>query len=252
MTDPRPKVSVCLATYNGAAYVSEQVDSILSQLAPGDEVVLVDDASRDDTLARVRAIADDRLRVIARTQNRGYVRTFEQALEEATGDVLLLSDQDDLWLPGRVDAMVRALTHGADVVATDLATLGGPDRIPGPYGQSDWHLRPADSGRRVRNVIGILAGNRPYYGCAMGLTRAARDRVLPFPTFLTESHDLWIALDANIRGRLRHLPLRSVARRFHDENASPARPRGPVQVLRARLMLLHATGWLLARRLRRS
>lgn len=247
MTTTRPRVSVALATYNGAAYIEDQLRSILDQLSPHDEIVLVDDASRDDTLARVRAIDDPRISITARADNRGYVRTFAEALGRTTGDVVLLSDQDDIWLPGRVDAMVAALTDGADVVATNLSTLNGPERIPGPYGQSDWHLRAASSTHRWRNVLGILIGNRPYYGCAMGLTRSALDRVLPFPEFLVESHDLWIALDGNIRGTMRHLPLRSVARRYHQDNASPERPRGPVMVLRSRWMLLRAAA-LVARR----
>lgn len=244
MTD----VSVCMATYNGGRWITDQLRSVLDQLGPEDEVVLVDDASRDDTLERVRASADPRVRVIVQPENRGYVRTFERALYEARGDVILLCDQDDIWAPGRVVAMTAALHGGADVVATNLSTLDGPDRIPGPYGQRDWHLRASASGHRVRNVLGVLVGNRPYFGCAMGLTRDAARRVLPFPSLLVESHDLWIALDGNIRGTVRHLPIRSLARRYHDENASPERPRGLSMVLRSRWMLVRATALLLRRR----
>jgi glycosyltransferase involved in cell wall biosynthesis len=229
--DPAPHVSVCLATYNGGRYLEDQLRSILDQLAATDEVVVVDDASTDDTLDRVRAFEDP--------QNRGYVRTFEAALREARGDVLLLCDQDDVWIPGRVAAIVAALDD-VDVVATNLATLNGVERIRGPYGQRDWHLRAASSGRHVRNIVSTLAGNRPYYGCAMGVRRDALTTVLPFPPLLTESHDLWIALYGNVARSMRHLELRSVRRRFHDENASPDRPRGPVAVIRSRLMLVRA------------
>lgn len=242
-----PRISVCLATYKGAPWVAEQLRSILDQLGPEDEVVVVDDASPDDTVDRVRALADPRIRLIAREHNLGYVRTFEQALTEARGDLLLLADQDDVWVPGRVAAMTSALA-GADVVASNLATLDGPDRIRGPYGQADWHLRSGSSGHRLRNVLGVLAGNMPYYGCAMGLRRSALDTVLPFPALLTESHDLWIALYGNLNGRMRHLGMRTVRRRFHDDNASPDRPRGPLMVLRSRWMLIRACAELLRRR----
>jgi hypothetical protein len=237
--NPWPHVSVCLATYNGARYIEDQLRSILEQLATTDEVVLVDDGSTDDTVARVRALADERVRVIEHPQNRGYVPTFEDTLRHARGEILLLSDQDDVWTPGRVAAMAAAL-HDVDVVATNLATLNGPERIKGPYGQRDWNLRAESSGRPVRNIIATLAGNRPYYGCAMGLRRTALTTILPFPPLLTESHDLWIALYGNMAGSIRHLELRSVRRRFHDDNASPDRPRGPVPVLRSRLMLARA------------
>ena len=247
---PEPvRVSVCMATYNGSRFVEEQLRSILEQLGTADEVVVVDDASTDDTVARVRSVDDPRVHLVEAPRNRGYVRTFEDALSRARGEVVLLSDQDDLWVDGRVETMVRALAD-VEVVATNLGTLGGPDAIRGPYGQPDWHLRAADSRRHARNVLGTLAGNRPYYGCAMGLRRDALSRVLPFPAFLDESHDLWIALYGNVAGSIRHVETRTVLRRFHEDNASPNRPRGPVAVLRSRLMLVRAVMVLRGRRRR--
>ncbi|MFZ2164000.1 MAG: glycosyltransferase [Propionibacteriaceae bacterium] len=234
---PLPVVSVCMATWNGAAWVEEQLQSILDQLAPTDEIVVVDDASSDDTCDVVAAVGDPRIRLVTRSDNWGYVRTFEQALGLARGEYLLLADQDDVWLPGRVEAMVAALAD-ADVVASNLTTLGGPVGIQGPYGQQDWRLRARDSHHRLRNVVGILAGAMPYYGCAMGVRRSALTRVLPFPTFLFESHDLWIALYGNVLGRMTHLGRRTVARRLHETNQTPDRPRGLPAVLRSRVLLL--------------
>lgn len=235
----RPKVSVAMATYNGAAHVREQVDSVLAQLGPGDELVIVDDASTDDTVATLAAVDDPRVRLVESTPNRGYVRTFERAIGETTGEVVLLADQDDVWLPGRVEAMVEALrTH--QVVATNLTTLGGPDTLRGPFGQEDWKLQPADDGRRAANLAGIVAGLRPYYGCAMGVRRDALSVVLPFPAHLVESHDLWLAMYGNLAGSLAHLDRRTIARRIHDDQATPTRPRGPRAVLRSRLRLVRA------------
>lgn len=244
----RPTVSVCLATYQGAAHVSEQLDSVLPQLADGDEVVVVDDCSTDGTADVVAGIGDPRVRLHRHDANAGYVAAFEDALLLATGEVLLLCDQDDVWTAGRVDAMVAALTD-AQVVATNLGTLGGPARLRGPYGQRDWRLRARQSGRHARNVLAVLAGNRPYYGCAMGLRREALGVLTPFPAFLTESHDLWIALYGNLAGSVRHLEIRSLDRRFHEGNASSPRPRGPAAVLGSRLMVLRCVREL-RRRLR--
>jgi glycosyltransferase involved in cell wall biosynthesis len=244
-----PAVSVCMATWNGARWVGEQLESILAQLGPSDEVVVVDDASTDETPQAVAALGDPRIRLVTRAENWGYVRTFEQALGLARGECLLLADQDDVWLPGRVDAMVAAL-QTADVVATNLTTLGGAEAIRGPYGQPDWRLRSRDSGHRVRNVVAILAGSMPYYGCAMGVRREALETLLPFPPFLNESHDLWIALSGNVAGRMSHLGRRTVARRYHEANQTPNRPRGVGQVLRSRVMLLRCLAVALRRRAR--
>lgn len=236
-----------MATYNGSRYVVEQVESILEQLADDDQLVVVDDASHDGTADLVEQVGDPRARIVRHERNQGYVASFEEALRLADGEVVLLADQDDVWRPGRVAAMAQALV-GHDVVATNLATLGGPERIRGPYGQQDWHLRSGASASRVRNILGILAGNRPYYGSAMGVRRSALPHVLPFPEFLDESHDLWIALYGNVMGSMAHLELRSVERRFHTSNASPERPRGLATVLRSRLLLLRCTNELISRR----
>jgi hypothetical protein len=184
--------------------------------------------------------------VVASPVNRGYVRAFEAALGATRGEVVLLSDQDDVWLPGRRDAMVAALADH-QVVATNLATLGGPEALQGPLGQADWKLGPRDDGRRMANVLGILAGLKPYYGCAMGVRRDALATVLPFPPHLVESHDLWLAMYGNLAGTIAHLDLRSLERRLHDDNATPVRPRGARAVLVSRVRLVRALLTMLRR-----
>ena len=235
-----PEISVCVATYNGATWIAEQLDSILEQIGPGDEVVVVDDCSTDDTIAALEQIADPRIRIYRQKKNRGYVQTFGQALALARGEYVLLADQDDIWLPGRVTEMVTALREGADVVATNLTTMGGPGYVSGPYGQVDWHLRASDSRRRARNLFGILIGGMSYWGCAMGLKQETLKVMLPFPAYLTESHDLWIAIFGNLRKTVRHLEIRSLEWRNHASNTNPKKPRGPVQLLKKRWMMLRA------------
>ena len=224
------RVSVCLAAHNGAAFVGQQVRSILDQLGPDDEVVVVDDASTDSTVEVVEAFGDPRIRLSRNDSNVGYVRTFERALGLAEGAYLLLADQDDVWAPGRLEAMVAALDT-AGVVATSVAVLGDP---PGP---PRWPLRARDSQRYAANVAAVLVGVRWYFGCAMGLRRDVLPLVLPFPPWLTESHDLWIGLVGNVARTMRHLEAPSVARRLHDANQTPQRWRSLPTILRARLML---------------
>lgn len=236
---PGVPVSVAMATYDGAAHVGEQVASILEQLGPHDEVVVVDDASRDDTLAVLATFDDQRLRVIASPANRGYVRAFESALRETRGDVVLLADQDDVWLPGRVALFGEALADH-QVAASNLVLLGSGRPLRAPVGGRPWRLRSADSERHVANVAGILAGQRPYYGCAMGLRREALALALPFPAYLEESHDLWLALYGNLAGSIVHLDEPTLQRRVHESNATPDRPRGVRAALASRWMLARA------------
>jgi len=225
-----------MATYNGAAYLREQLDSILRELHDDDEIVIVDDASTDDTVALVAEYSDPRIRLVRNEQNLGYVRTFERALSLATRDVVLLSDQDDVWINGRRDALVSASASG--FAASNLLTLGEREPLPSPLTGRPWRLRAQRGGGGLGNELSILAGNIPYYGCAMAIDRDALDLVLPFPAYLTESHDLWIATVANAAHRMTHLEQPTLLRRVHDENASSSRPRGIGAALRSRLLLL--------------
>lgn len=228
-----------MAAYNGAAYIEHQLRSILEELHAGDEVIVVDDASRDDTVDIVERIGDPRVRLIRQQANRGYVRTFETAILAANGEILLLADQDDEWIPGRRALLVAAAQEGG-VAASNLVLLGSDKSLRSPLTGRPWILRGSRSGHRVRNELRMLAGDMPYFGCAMALRRDMVARVAPFPDFLTESHDLWIATVGNRGGFMRHVEAPTIRRRVHDSNASTPRPRGLVHVLKSRWMLMKA------------
>ncbi|MGI9823123.1 glycosyltransferase [Agromyces sp. Marseille-Q5079] len=248
----RPRVSVCMATYNGAEYVREQIDSILDQLADGDELVIVDDASPDDTVTVLESLSDPRIRLTRSAVNAGYVRTFEAALARSTADVVLLADQDDVWMPGRVDAMLAALREsGALVVASNLVVLGTDEPLPSPITGRPWRLERSQSRQHRRNVLRIMLGDAPYFGCTMGVRREALPLLTPFPDFLTESHDLWIAIAANEARSIVHVEQPTLRRRVHESNASTPRPRGIRAALGSRWMLVRARAEA-RRRLRRA
>jgi glycosyltransferase involved in cell wall biosynthesis len=225
------RASVCMATYKGARYIEEQLGSILSQLGPDDEVVIVDDASPDDTVSRVRTLDDSRIRLIQAPVNQGYVKSFEQAALASRGRVILFSDQDDVWVEGRLDAMLKAL-ESTDVVASNFDVLGGGPRPQIP------RLRSADSQRNIANLIGILIGYRAYYGCGMGFRRELLHQFAPIPGYLRESHDLWLGILGNCAGSMSHLDRTTLLRRLHEENATPRGWRSLSTILRARVVLL--------------
>jgi glycosyltransferase involved in cell wall biosynthesis len=226
--------SVCMATYRGERFVREQLESILSQLGEHDEIVVVDDASPDGTVAEVVAVDDPRIRVVRLERNGGYVRAFERALREARGEFLFYSDQDDVWAPGRLDAMLEALRQ-APFVAGNYSVLGGPETPP-----SRIPLSPVFDAETGRNLFGIMIGYRPYFGCGMGMTRAGLGLVLPIPAIFVESHDLWTAIVGNTAKGIRHLSRVVVERRLHDANQTPLGWRSPGPLLRARWMLFRA------------
>ncbi|UEL27357.1 glycosyltransferase [Pseudarthrobacter sp. L1SW] len=225
------RASVCMATYRGSQYVEEQLASILRELGPDDELIVVDDASPDETAAIVGRVKDARVRLVVAPHNRGYVRTFEEAIKLSRGQFIFLSDQDDVWIEGRLAVMMGAL-ESAQVVASNFEILGGGPRpwIP--------KLRSSDSRRNLANLWGILIGYRAYYGCAMGFRRDAMGLVVPIPSFVRESHDLWLAICGNMARSVAHLDGATVFRRLHGENQTPAGWRSLRKIAAARIMLL--------------
>lgn len=209
------RVSVCIATYNGRCFLKDQLNSILSEICANDEVVVVDDCSSDDTVDYIKSFNDQRIRIFKNTKNVGVNGTFELALKLCRGEFIFLADQDDVWLPGRVDRMLAALrTCSCDLVTTNFMVFGEVSA------QKKIHpLLDLDSGKNIVNIYRILTGTANYYGCAMAFRRNLIRRLLPFPCAI-ESHDLWIAMVANVGGSNIHQEIPSLARRIHGNNLS--------------------------------
>ncbi len=130
------KVSVALATYNGAEYLPDQLDSFLRQSRRPDELVVSDDASTDQTVAILEAFAQSApfaVHVERKSVNAGYIRNFDTALSLCDGDVIFMSDQDDVWFPEKMAVALEALeqhpekllfVNDAELVSEDLTPLG--------------------------------------------------------------------------------------------------------------------------------
>lgn len=227
-----PRISVCMAAYNGARHIEEQIQSILTELHANDELVVVNDCSRDNTEEIVRGIGDSRIRLIDSSSNAGYVRTFERALSEARGEFIFLSDQDDIWIPGRVELMIRAMGEKSLVVSNCQHIEGTPGRF------QEIRLREKDSGHSVRNALGILVGYRLHWGCAMALRRTLLEQVIPFPAYMTESHDQWIAMVGIANRSIQYLETDTILHRLHGENLTPKGIRSLSKILFARFVFL--------------
>jgi glycosyltransferase involved in cell wall biosynthesis len=230
------RYSVCMATYNGQRFLDRQMTSILAQLGPDDEVVVVDDGSSDGTVDMLRNFGDPRITLLQNPQNMGVNATFERAMAEARGDVIFLSDQDDVWLPGRLEFMAKACQRpGIDFVVTNYSVIDAEENVIGTGLAA--RLHSDDDHHTFRNVVGILSGKMNYYGCAMAMTARFRDVALPFPPNI-ECHDLWLAMIANISKTIAHLEEDSLAHRVHGKNASIVQ-RPLLRKVLARIDMLH-------------
>ena len=132
---PPITLSVAMCTYNGAEYVEEQLNSILNQDMPVNEIVVCDDGSNDETLTIVRRIAKDYPNLAWNIQqnspNLGVTKNFEKAITLCTGDIIFLSDQDDVWYKDKKRVIVEYFKANQDknIVFTDANIVGADMRL---------------------------------------------------------------------------------------------------------------------------
>lgn len=122
------RLSVALCTYNGAKYIKEQLHSILNQTMPVDEIVVCDDGSADETIEIIERIAENvstEIRVFQNKRNLGFKENFFNAINKCRGELVFLSDQDDVWCPQKVETIMRWFDAHADkkVVFTDALLI---------------------------------------------------------------------------------------------------------------------------------
>ena len=211
MTD----LSVCMATHDGERFLRQQLDSIVPQLGPDDELVVSDDSSTDGTLAIVKAYHDPRIRLVHRAGHPDPVRNFELALRHAAGAVIVLSDQDDVWLDNKLAVVRRQFDRRSG--AAHLLMLDG--QIVAEDGSTELAssiIRATNAGPGlVKNIY-----DNTYRGCCLAFNRPLLDVALPFPGRLP-MHDMWLGLLAEMFGTVAFVRQPTIRHRRHAMNASP-------------------------------
>jgi hypothetical protein len=203
----RLSTSIVLCTCNGARFLEAQWDSLLAQERLPDEIVVRDDASGDGTwalLGELSARAESqgiRVRLIRNEHNLGYVANFETALRDASGDVLFLCDQDDVWHPGKLEALTDAFERrsGLLLLCSDARRIdeGGANLRHSLFDVlkvSRTELRRIHAGQGFR----VLLRRSLATGATVALRRTLLADVLPFPAGWV--HDEWLAIIAAALG----------------------------------------------------
>ena len=207
-------ISVCIATFNGAEYIEEQILSILDQLSKKDEIILVDDCSTDSTLKIIKRINDSRIKIYENKYNLGVASTFGRAMILAKGDIIFTADQDDIWYPNKVKSIVNLFNKDIFVtlVITDTNIIDGNNKV---MAESYFKKRGGFKVGLISNLI-----KNKYLGCTMAFKPEMRRFILPFPDKIP-SHDMWIGLMNSIYGEIRFIDIPLVGYRRHNANVSP-------------------------------
>ena len=205
-------ISVCIPTFNGATFIGAQLESILASPLVT-EVIVSDDGSTDNTVEIVRSFGDTRIRLV-QGPCAGLVSNYESLLSQASGEYIFLADQDDVWLPSKVEIMLENL-RDADLAVCDCIVVNEQLNL---LHLSFFALRNSGPGF-ARNMW-----RNSYLGCCIALRRGLLKHALPFPSGLP-MHDWWLGLIAETFGRVTFIHQPLMMYRRHGRNASPTSER---------------------------
>ena len=208
----RPVISVAMATYNGETYLEEQINSIMSCLSDTDEVIISDDGSTDNTIELIKSLManDSRIHLIT-GPGKGIKQNFSNAIQNCSGDIIFLSDQDDIWEENKVSLVLKefedphcmAVNHNADITDAEGVSTG----------KTLFSFRNSKPGI-LRNIW-----KNAYVGCCMAFRKELVKDIIPIPEDI-EMHDQWIGILAELKGKSVFLDQCLIKYRRHGGNAS--------------------------------
>lgn len=191
-----PLVSIAMATFNGERFLREQLDSIRAQSYGHVEIVISDDCSVDGTaeILQEYALFDSRIRLLLNDNRLGFIGNFERAIAACEGEIIFLSDQDDIWFTNKVETLSFALAD-ALLIHSDAELVDSEGRILAPS---------FNAIKRVYHgvdALGALLNGNFITGCTIAFRRELIAKALPFPRIIP--HDYWLALIAALYAGVR-------------------------------------------------
>lgn len=214
------KIDILLATYNGEKYLKEQIDSILCQTYEDIRLIISDDCSKDATREILKEYEqkEERIKVYYQEENLGYIKNFEFLLKQVESNIYMLSDQDDVWLPEKVEKTYEQLKcQNADFVFGDLEVVD--EKLDTMYSSfNDFMLL----NRKIKKYIDSYKLNY-LYNCVTGCTIMSKkewiNKVLPIPSKSKYvAHDHWLGLIISLNGKLAYIPEKYIKYRQHSNN----------------------------------
>jgi glycosyltransferase involved in cell wall biosynthesis len=216
MNPENETVSVVMSTYNGSAYVAEQIESIIHQTYSDLEIILADDASTDNTFDILKSYAEKDKRIVAyqRKENVKYNINFSEACAKSTGAYIAISDQDDVWELDKIEKQLKKIKEDPNNILVHCISARFEER-------SHPHLGSIKRMNFFRgNDIKSFYLANYVLGHAMMFRRSLLDAALPFPPNVY--YDWWLAAYACTTGRIEFVDEILVWHRIHQTNATGA------------------------------
>ncbi len=236
-----PHIDILLATYNGGRFVEDQIRSVLEQTYPQWRLIIRDDGSTDNTLSiihRYKQIYSDKITVVEDDHaNLGACRNFGKLLEYSTADYTMFCDQDDVWLPRKIELTLEKMRsleerHGSNtplLVYTDMHVV---DENLSVTAESFWKNQAFNP--EIGKSLGRFMVSNVATGCTVMMNRKLRDLAVPIPREAM-MHDWWVGLLSAALGKNDYVREPTMLYRQHVGNAVGAKWDARVQTILQKL-----------------
>lgn len=215
-------ISVAMTTFNGEKYIEKQIESIIHQSLPVDEIIVCDDGSTDHTVELLKKYD---VTLIQNFQNLGYKLNFKQAMEKCNGDYIFLCDQDDIWEKDKVKDMMQIMESHKNihVLASSFTYIDGQNQmilttLNKGYSNNNLYNKEVAKNDLVSVLTDEFIYGNYFQGCALVMDKQTRDFVVHhFDDRLP--HDWIISLYASIDGGMYFYNKSEFKYRIHNDNS---------------------------------
>lgn len=194
-------ISIAMCTYNGEKYIKEQIESIINQSLVPDEIVICDDCSKDNTLNIIKETLDNwsgKVQLVVNEKNLGYRKNFEKSISLCNGNIIFLSDQDDVWNRNKIEIMFNALNNSDAILAFhDVEVV---DENLNLIKKSFWKLLKFDYQKFLHDDFRRIFEGNVVQGSACVFRKELFNYARPFPE--VAFHDEWLGLVALVKGKI--------------------------------------------------
>ena len=206
------KLTVVICTFNGAKYFKEQFESIINQSYPIDEIIIVDDNSIDETFSIIEELTKGKecIKVFRNETNLGYNKNFEKGLQLATGDIIAICDQDDIWHLDKLKIQIETWTE--PTLLTYCDTIPFLDKIPSNPEKNKISCRLKGNNPKQLSVFNTISGHTVLF------KRELLQLILPFIEDVY--YDWLLAITAMCNGGISHISEILVYQREHAQNVT--------------------------------
>ena len=220
----KKSVSIAIAAYNGEKYIVQQLESLLNQTFLPDEIIICDDSDNDLTFKAIQNfLSGGRIKYHKNSRPLGIVKNFEKAVTLCRGEYIFMCDQDDLWLPEKVEVMCNRLSADETldcVFCNSILTDGNLEKLD----KTLWDLRKFTPAMQKKlssgGALEVFCRRVVCSGHNIAFKRRMLEYILPFPDLEPFYPDTWIALSAAFNGKVQAVEQNLTLYRIHNTNNS--------------------------------